>query len=168
MVDVSESEKNNKKEKEYRWFEVPEGFRYKENAGVHHKRVEFIDQPDEEIQNIELKTADERRDISIAITAIKLMQDIAKRKDDVVLPFESGFFAGKCDKTILEALELRKEKIPQRSESGTFYICPNCNKFIEKNEQSYGKKNIPYCKWCGQALDWKGDNQNGRNKTAHI
>lgn len=35
-------------------------------------------------------------------------------------------------------------------------ICPNCKRFISRYEQSHGRIEIPYCKWCGQKLQWKG------------
>ena len=45
-------------------------------------------------------------------------------------------------------------KKPEPSESGCYYICPSCNKFILRREKSHGNIDIPHCKWCGQALDW--------------
>ncbi len=55
----------------------------------------------------------------------------------------------------MQALTYRNKMKATRSDSGMFYICPNCNKFIDKYEHSYGKIPIPHCKWCGQAFDWE-------------
>lgn len=55
----------------------------------------------------------------------------------------------------------RSDKVPrkpEKSDSGMFYICPNCNVFIEKNERAHGNIDIPFCKWCGQKLDWSDAN----------
>lgn len=46
---------------------------------------------------------------------------------------------------------------PKKSDSGEFYICPNCNKFVQRFEQAHGNNEIPYCKWCGQKWDWSED-----------
>ncbi len=35
-------------------------------------------------------------------------------------------------------------------------ICPDCERFISRYEQSHGRIEIRHCKWCGQKLDWKG------------
>lgn len=53
------------------------------------------------------------------------------------------------------ALEMQIPKKPQMSESGMFYICPTCSKFINRREKSHGNIDIPHCRWCGQALDWR-------------
>lgn len=56
-----------------------------------------------------------------------------------------------------EIADLLEKQIPmgtKKSDSGMFYICPSCNKFLERNEQSTGNIDIPYCKWCGQKLLW--------------
>ena len=54
----------------------------------------------------------------------------------------------------IEALEKQIPKKPIYS-GGHEYICPNCNRFTRKREQQHGNIIIPYCKWCGQALDWR-------------
>ena len=55
-----------------------------------------------------------------------------------------------------ELLRIFEGATPQKSDSGMYYVCPNpnCNKFVQRNEQSHGKIDIPYCKWCGQKFDW--------------
>lgn len=53
-----------------------------------------------------------------------------------------------------KALDKQIPKKSQKSESGMFYICPTCSKFINRREKSHGNINIPHCKWCGQALEW--------------
>jgi len=40
------------------------------------------------------------------------------------------------------------------SDSGVYHICPNCDRLISEREPSHGKIKIPYCKWCGQRIDW--------------
>ncbi|MGN1106168.1 MAG: hypothetical protein ACI4RH_05910 [Huintestinicola sp.] len=57
---------------------------------------------------------------------------------------------------IQKAVEYRIPKIPQRSDSGMFFICPGCRRFLERRELSHGNIDISHCKWCGQALDWRG------------
>lgn len=77
-------------------------------------------------------------------------------------PFGGGN-AEKCDmeevnrhaELLDEALKKQIAQKPERSDSGMFYICPSCQRFIERNEQSHGNIDIPFCKWCGQALDWE-------------
>lgn len=57
----------------------------------------------------------------------------------------------------IERLSKRDSPLmPQMSDSGAFFICPNCDKLIEKHERAHGNIIIPHCKWCGQALDWGG------------
>lgn len=55
------------------------------------------------------------------------------------------------------AVDKQIPKQPCKSEGGQFYICPNCNKLVRRNEQSHGWRNIPFCKWCGQAWLWESD-----------
>ena len=55
----------------------------------------------------------------------------------------------------MAALEKQIPKKPQKSESRMFDICPTCDKFINRREKSHGNIDIPYCEWCGQALDWE-------------
>lgn len=54
------------------------------------------------------------------------------------------------------AIERLTPATPEPSSSGVFGICPNCEAFLDRYEQSHGNIEIPHCKWCGQALDWKG------------
>lgn len=54
------------------------------------------------------------------------------------------------------AIQRLTPKKPAPSDSSAYGICPNCRKFLEQFEQSHGNIEIPHCKWCGQALDWKG------------
>lgn len=80
-----------------------------------------------------------------AIKTIKLA--IAEVEWDYAVAFE---------KTI-EALKKQTPTKPKHEAINKLnyaYICPACNKFIFKNEQSHGNIDIPYCKWCGQKLDW--------------
>ena len=57
-------------------------------------------------------------------------------------------------KCAVEAIEKQISEKPQKSESGTFNICPTCGRFINRREKSHGNIDIPRCKWCGQALEW--------------
>lgn len=63
------------------------------------------------------------------------------------------------------ALEKQVPKKPKRTghiiydifgHGQEFCVCPasSCRRFIFQNETSHGKNDIPYCKWCGQAIDW--------------
>lgn len=57
--------------------------------------------------------------------------------------------------TVLKSCTESRIKVKAiKSPSRRLYICPACNKFIEKNEQSHGNIVVPYCKWCGQKIDW--------------
>lgn len=60
------------------------------------------------------------------------------------------------------AIDAVKKQIPtvaMKSDSGSYYICPSCMKLIEHYEISHGNIEIPYCKWCGQRIDWaEGEN----------
>lgn len=85
-----------------------------------------------------------------AIRRIKNHNEIHSRKE----PFHAIQIAEALDMAV-EALENRIPKRPNHNRGSSFYICPNCNKLIRKNEQSHGKIDIPHCKWCGQALDWR-------------
>lgn len=57
----------------------------------------------------------------------------------------------------ISAVDKQIKKKPTLSGSGHFHVCPNCKKLIEKNERSHGRIDIPYCKWCGQLLDWESE-----------
>lgn len=56
----------------------------------------------------------------------------------------------------VNAVERLTPKKPKPSESGVFGICPNCKRLLFQYEQSHGRIEITHCKWCGQALDWRG------------
>jgi len=61
-----------------------------------------------------------------------------------------------------EALRKQKPRKPARAKTYGLYICPSCDRFIERHEQSHGNIEIPYCKWCGQRIDWRAiDNDKG-------
>ena len=53
------------------------------------------------------------------------------------------------------AIQRLTPRKPEISNSGVYSVCPNCRKFLEQFEQPHGNIEIPHCKWCGQALDWK-------------
>lgn len=54
----------------------------------------------------------------------------------------------------LEAVNKQISKRAKKSESGMYFICPCCDRFIERRERTHGNFDIPYCKWCGQKIDW--------------
>lgn len=56
----------------------------------------------------------------------------------------------------IHAIDLTIPKKVPHSDSGAYGVCPCCERFIERFEQSHGNIEIPHCKWCGQALDWRG------------
>lgn len=85
-----------------------------------------------------------------AIRRIKNHNEIHSRKE----PFHAIKIAEALEMAV-EALENRIPKKPMHSGGSVFYVCPNCYKLIRKNEHSHGKIDIPHCKWCGQALDWR-------------
>ena len=60
----------------------------------------------------------------------------------------TGFFM--VDPATVEPVAVK----PKKSDSGEYHICPNCERLISEREPSHGKIQIPYCKWCGQRIDW--------------
>lgn len=109
-------------------------------------------------------------DIKIAISAVELMSDVArKNKENVVLSPDGGFFAENCDKTIIKELNKRLPKKPTIKPDKlspnliTHYYCPTCGMY-------YGQRGIGdciifkqdrYCQGqnCGQAIDWSEENE---------
>lgn len=64
-------------------------------------------------------------------------------KDDII----------ECRETCHKAIEKQIPRKPKVSFQLGFYWCPDCECAIKmKIEKS--KKNISYCPFCGQALDW--------------
>lgn len=57
------------------------------------------------------------------------------------------------------AIQRLTPRKPEISSSGVYGVCPNCRRLVLQFEQSHGNIEIPHCKWCGQALDWKGANK---------
>lgn len=55
----------------------------------------------------------------------------------------------------IKALNKQIRKKPIRSADGIFFACPECRRYIRRHEQEHGNIDIPYCKWCGQALKWR-------------
>ena len=48
-----------------------------------------------------------------------------------------------------------QKQTPQRpAKPGRYSVCPSCNRFVFQHERTHGNLDIPFCKWCGQALDW--------------
>ena len=70
---------------------------------------------------------------------------------DVKFKHKHGFWIGKS-----EAEEKQIPKKPERDGGSIFFRCPNfqCRKSLTRREHAHGNVDIPYCKWCGQALDW--------------
>ena len=85
-----------------------------------------------------------------AIDVIKIA--ISEVEWDYPMSYAAAF------ETAVEALEKQIEKKPNKSDSGFFYLCPNCERFVHRHENSHGNIDIPYCKMCGQALNWSGEN----------
>ena len=54
----------------------------------------------------------------------------------------------------MEALKRLTPTKPNKSETMAD-LCPCCNRFIDRHEHSHGNIDIPHCKWCGQAIDWR-------------
>lgn len=50
---------------------------------------------------------------------------------------------------------VKDNKIAKKSESGMYYICPDCNRFIERFEHTHGNTEIRYCKWCGCKMNYE-------------
>lgn len=53
----------------------------------------------------------------------------------------------------MEAIKKQIPTSPKKSNAGAD-LCPCCDRFLERREQKHGNLDIPYCKWCGQAIDW--------------
>lgn len=64
-----------------------------------------------------------------------------------------------------EALKKQTPRKPNLSGNHS-YLCPNCNRFLDRHEQAHGNIDIPYCKWCGQKLDWTALDNEWRDKDA--
>lgn len=58
-----------------------------------------------------------------------------------------------------EAHERFKPKRPMAILNGKHGVCPCCESLVSQYEISNGEKEIPHCKWCGQALDWSEENE---------
>lgn len=57
--------------------------------------------------------------------------------------------------TVLKSCAESRVPIKAIEKKNSFFpVCPVCNKFIKKHEQSHGNIVIPHCKWCGQKIDW--------------
>ena len=66
-------------------------------------------------------------------------------------------------KCAVEALEKQIPKKPKVSFQSEFYWCPDCECAIKMRIEKK-TKNIRYCPFCGQALDWSernGGDENG-------
>ena len=59
----------------------------------------------------------------------------------------------------IHAIDLMIPKKVPRSDSGAYGVCPCCERLIERFEPAHGNIEIRHCKWCGQALDWKGSDK---------
>lgn len=55
----------------------------------------------------------------------------------------------------IRAIERLTPRNPAIS-SGVYGVCPNCRRPVLQFEQAHDNIEIPHCKWCGQALDWRG------------
>ena len=65
------------------------------------------------------------------------------------------------EEALMRAIIAIQRLIPRKPTpgySGIYAICPNCRRLVLQFEQSHGNIEIPHCKWCGQALDWRGLN----------
>lgn len=66
------------------------------------------------------------------------------------------------EEALMRAIIAIQRLIPRKpaiSNSGVYGVCPNCRRLVLQFEQSHGNIEIPHCKWCGQALDWKGSDK---------
>lgn len=59
---------------------------------------------------------------------------------------------------VKEAVEKATPLRPKAVTSGSFGACPRCENLVSRFEKATGNREIKYCKWCGQALDWRCDN----------
>lgn len=58
---------------------------------------------------------------------------------------------------VKEAVEKAAPLRPKAITSGAFGVCPRCESLVSRYEKQTGDREIKYCKWCGQALDWTED-----------
>ena len=98
-------------------------------------------------------------------------------KDRLEWLYEEGHTLSAETKTALEmAITTLEKQIPKKPVEGYVFnewlrerlmekqpnkvnvrgsCCPSCGKYIGEGEIILKKKNgYPFCKWCGQALDW--------------
>lgn len=89
----------------------------------------------------------------------KEMLAIVDKMHDQPCPYGIG---GTAWIALRDCVEKLSPKVPKRSDSGAYHICPNkdCRRLIERREQSHGNIDIPHCKWCGQALEWTKEGEN--------
>ena len=96
---------------------------------------------------------------------------------DLIRDRESFCHRDDFDEVFLQDIEACKagipaleKQVPKKAESTgsvmasrgwieEFHVCPNCQRFVFRHEQTYGNNDICYCKWCGQALDWSDGNE---------
>lgn len=57
-------------------------------------------------------------------------------------------------KMITEAVEKATPRRPRALTSDRFGSCPRCGNLVSRYEEKSGNREIGFCKWCGQALDW--------------
>lgn len=95
-------------------------------------------------------------------------QECIKTQDNAFLRLEAcetreDGMAAKDKRIAVAAIRKQIPTPPGRSSSGAT-LCPSCNRFLDRHEQKHGNLDIPYCKWCGQAIDWKGALDNGKQR----
>lgn len=87
-----------------------------------------------------------------AVRRIKNHNEIHSRKE----PFYAIHIT-EALKMAVEALEKQIPKKPKVSFQSEFYWCPNCECAIKMKIEEK-TKNIRYCPFCGQAIDWSDRN----------
>lgn len=54
--------------------------------------------------------------------------------------------------------EYSANKIAKRAATNNLYICPKCDRFVERFERSHGNNEIRHCKWCGCKMIYESNN----------
>ena len=55
----------------------------------------------------------------------------------------------------LEALYRQLPKKPKESDNDEAVCCPACGSVIHRYDSTHSECSVPFCKWCGQLLNWQ-------------
>lgn len=62
------------------------------------------------------------------------------------------------DKNITLEFKNYQDRIAKKAATPNLYICPECNRFVERFERPHGNNEIRHCKWCGCKMVYEANN----------